>query len=196
MDYTKIVQEEDYLEHHGIKGQKWGIRRYQNADGSLTEEGRRRYDIKEAKIKAKAEKASARASLKVAKMNAKTEKLAAKNLKKATKEQAKILKMEMKAAKKQAAYAKGKAFGESFARSFGSGFGQKFGEGMGNTFGNWQRWKELNNQKYANVTARNLQNLKDMAFEKENWEALKALSGKGGGNNSSGGDKDKKKGDN
>ena len=32
-----------YLEHHGIKGQKWGIRRYQNPDGSLTEEGKIRY---------------------------------------------------------------------------------------------------------------------------------------------------------
>ena len=32
-----------YLEHHGIKGQKWGVRRYQNADGSLTHEGRERY---------------------------------------------------------------------------------------------------------------------------------------------------------
>lgn len=31
-----------YLAHHGIKGQKWGIRRYQNADGSLTAEGRKR----------------------------------------------------------------------------------------------------------------------------------------------------------
>lgn len=33
----------DYLEHHGIKGMKWGIRRYQNEDGSLTSEGRKRY---------------------------------------------------------------------------------------------------------------------------------------------------------
>ena len=32
-----------YLAHHGIKGQKWGIRRYQNADGSLTELGKKRY---------------------------------------------------------------------------------------------------------------------------------------------------------
>lgn len=31
------------LYHHGIRGQKWGIRRYQNPDGSLTEEGRKRY---------------------------------------------------------------------------------------------------------------------------------------------------------
>lgn len=31
-----------YLAHHGIQGQKWGIRRYQNRDGSLTAEGRRR----------------------------------------------------------------------------------------------------------------------------------------------------------
>lgn len=31
------------LYHHGILGQKWGIRRYQNQDGSLTPEGRIRY---------------------------------------------------------------------------------------------------------------------------------------------------------
>lgn len=33
----------DYLSHHGIRGQKWGIRRYQNSDGSLTDEGKKRY---------------------------------------------------------------------------------------------------------------------------------------------------------
>ena len=34
---------EDELYHHGIKGQKWGVRRYQNPDGSLTSEGIKRY---------------------------------------------------------------------------------------------------------------------------------------------------------
>lgn len=32
------------LYHHGIKGQKWGVRRYQNKDGSLTPSGKKRYD--------------------------------------------------------------------------------------------------------------------------------------------------------
>ena len=38
----------DYLRtrclcHHGIKGQKWGVRRFQNEDGSLTDAGKKRY---------------------------------------------------------------------------------------------------------------------------------------------------------
>lgn len=32
------------LYHHGIKGQKWGVRRYRNSDGSLTLAGQIRYD--------------------------------------------------------------------------------------------------------------------------------------------------------
>lgn len=38
----------EYLIHYGIKGQKWGIRRWQNEDGSLTSDGKKRY-IKEYK---------------------------------------------------------------------------------------------------------------------------------------------------
>jgi hypothetical protein len=34
----------DNLQHHGIKGQKWGVRRFQKKDGSLTPEGKKRYD--------------------------------------------------------------------------------------------------------------------------------------------------------
>lgn len=32
----------DYIYHHGIKGQKWGVRRYQNPDGTLTSMGKAR----------------------------------------------------------------------------------------------------------------------------------------------------------
>lgn len=35
----------EYLVHHGIKGQKWGVRRYQNPDGSYTAEGKIRYGV-------------------------------------------------------------------------------------------------------------------------------------------------------
>lgn len=47
--------ENNYLIHHGTKGMKWGVRRYQNKDGSLTAAGKKRYDrdVKENNAKKK-----------------------------------------------------------------------------------------------------------------------------------------------
>jgi hypothetical protein len=39
----KIKMYNNELYHHGVRGQKWGVRRYQNEDGSLTNAGQRRY---------------------------------------------------------------------------------------------------------------------------------------------------------
>ena len=41
MNYVVIKKDSDFLVHHGIKGQKWGIRRFQNEDGTLTEAGKK-----------------------------------------------------------------------------------------------------------------------------------------------------------
>lgn len=38
-----IYYESNELYHHGILGQKWGVRRYQNPDGTLTAAGKKRY---------------------------------------------------------------------------------------------------------------------------------------------------------
>lgn len=37
------LYEQHYLKHYGVKGQKWGVRRYQNEDGTLTALGKERY---------------------------------------------------------------------------------------------------------------------------------------------------------
>lgn len=60
---------DDELAHHGIKGQKWGVRRFENADGTLTAAGRARYGDKADKVE-KAMTKAARYESKAA--NAKT----------------------------------------------------------------------------------------------------------------------------
>ena len=41
--YEKPLSPQEYLMHYGVKGMKWGVRRYQNKDGTLTKAGKERY---------------------------------------------------------------------------------------------------------------------------------------------------------
>lgn len=72
---TIFIPHSDYLAHHGIKNQKWGQRRFQNYDGSLTSEGRKRYGVGESNLskreRKQAEKAKAKAAKERAKVNSK-----------------------------------------------------------------------------------------------------------------------------
>lgn len=44
--YIKSDEMSGYaIVHHGIKGQKWGVRKYQNPDGSLTELGKTKIQL-------------------------------------------------------------------------------------------------------------------------------------------------------
>lgn len=44
------LEHSDIIEHHGIKGQRWGVRRYQNEDGTLTTAGKKRQERKDYRL--------------------------------------------------------------------------------------------------------------------------------------------------
>lgn len=87
MPKLEMTNRDDILVHWGTEGMRWGERRYQNYDGSLTEEGRRHYGIGKPRM-SKAEK-----------LNLKKKKQQEKNLKKARNAKKKQAKQEQKAVK-------------------------------------------------------------------------------------------------
>lgn len=97
-----ITDSNEFL-HSGVKGMKWGIRRYQNPDGSLTDAGKRRYQ-KMGKKAESLQKKSSDLRLKAAKrQRSVTKKMSKANTddrrQKAYKQQRKVDKLNIKSAK-------------------------------------------------------------------------------------------------
>ena len=71
--------ENNYLTHYGIRGMKWGVRRFENPDGTLTDRGRKRYKRLDDKF-----------------VKNKSDKIYKKALKKSEKEMKKFIKKDLK----------------------------------------------------------------------------------------------------
>lgn len=73
-----MVNNPNELMHHGILGMKWGVRRFQNSDGSLTAAGRKRYNQEMSKLKEEEKKIKnqERTKAKIDKLEAKKAELA------------------------------------------------------------------------------------------------------------------------
>lgn len=70
------MNDNNYIAHHGIKGQKWGVRRFQNPDGTRTALGKSRGKSMKDRIKARSEQRSeARAEKKAVSAEERHEKL-------------------------------------------------------------------------------------------------------------------------
>lgn len=57
-DYGWSLDSKDILAHYGVPGMKWGVRRYQNYDGTLTEAGKRQYRYKTLSVDSEETKAA------------------------------------------------------------------------------------------------------------------------------------------
>lgn len=127
MNYIWMYTYQTELYHHGVKGQKWGVRRYQNYDGTYTKKGLERYnkaasDYTDAKATvAKLKEAHKQGT--ATKAEYKTAKVEAKNAKRTHSDAYKQLKNDYNADKGKELYKQGKTISDNRRKSIAVGIG-------------------------------------------------------------------------
>lgn len=146
----KLIVEKDYLAHHGVLGMKWGVRRYQNYDGSYTQKGMKRYNKAQSDYdSAKEERNKSRMDYKSGKISKAEYKSSKMNLRTSKKELDKAynnLKNDKMADEGKKLYQKGKTITDNRQNLYISETAIVLGSGFVNKF-----LSESGNQKIATI---------------------------------------------
>lgn len=166
-----------YLEHFGIKGMKWGVRRYRNYDGSYTQAGLKRYNVTERRYddmaaKAKQAKADYKAG-KITKLDYNRAKNARREAERDLKTDFKRLRNDKRADKGKELYVNGKRIRSPLGTYVSTQIGNAMAYGI---------LRGSGHEKLANVTARvgDKASLALTAKTAMNNSALRAYYGHGG----------------
>lgn len=159
--------ENNELQHWGIKGMRWGHRRYQNKDGSLTPAGRKRYDDDDG------DDSPYKKQYEAVRREIAAERAAQRNAKSAGKYEAKMAKLEYKQAKQEAKAQEKAEKRKEIAKKVAIGAGIAAAAGL--TYYGLKKYRDKQNMN-RDMVDKMLDNMKDYTIDDVGPKAAKGRS--------------------